>query len=338
MSVKNWSLALVVAVISSATRNPLFAVKEAGLVALERLMRQLYWSVPTLRRWWRRQRSVPRKQVCQRAELRRYLESIGVHAGALVMAHTGMNGVEIHDDKGMATGNTLAQAQGLLDDLIDLVGPKGTLVMPTHAKYQQDDDADDAGSLPATIVYDSLRTPCRVGLVNELFWRRKGVKRSLFPHNMLAAFGSLADELLRGNLHGGKPSAHGADSGYYRICQHKGFVVSIGVPLRECLTLAHVVEEVRPDWPIRDFFTERRFCVVQADGTREWTIRLRHEKYARFCYCRRKMGRDLINEGVIHEGRVGTVYVDWAKADEIFEFFQRHTTRWPYPYYGIWMT
>jgi hypothetical protein len=154
---------------------------------------------------------------------------------------------------------------------------------------------------------------------------------------MLAARGPLADELLRDNLNERKPSPHGVDSGYYRFCQRNGLVVSIGVPLRDCLTLARVVEEVRSDWPIKDFFSEHRYRVVQDGTAKEWAVRLTRDNYDKFCHCGKKMGRDLKTEGVIHEGNVGTVRVDWARAGEIYEFFRRKSANQPYPYYGLWL-
>jgi aminoglycoside N3'-acetyltransferase len=269
-------------------------------------------------------------------ELLKYLGEIGVKGGALALIHTGIDGLEILDEEDRPQANSVAKALLLMEDLLGLVGPDGTLVMPTHAKYQTDALAGEvvAESVP---VYDPRRSACSVGLINELFWRKKGVKRSLFPYNMLAAFGPLADELLRDNLNERKPSPHGADSGYYRISQRNGLVVSVGVPLRECITIAHVVEEVRSDWPIKDFFAEQRYGVVQEGEIREWTVRIRRDDYAKFCYCRKKMGRDLVEEGVIHEGLVGSVRVDWARANDVYNFFWRKTEARPYPYYGLWM-
>jgi hypothetical protein len=46
----------------------------------------------------------------------------------------------------------------------------------------------------------------------------------------------------------------------------------------------------------------------------------------------------MVAEGVIHEGMVGTLRVDWARAGEVFEFFWRKTERGPYPYYGLWLS
>ncbi|MGD0832486.1 MAG: AAC(3) family N-acetyltransferase [Terracidiphilus sp.] len=230
------------------------------------------------------------------------------------------------DESCAGPSNAIVQAQVLMQDLVQLVGPDGTLVMPTHAMNQDE-----------MTTYDPRRSPCGVGLVNELFWRRKGVQRSLFPYNMLAACGPLAEELLRDNLNERHPSAHGSDSGYYRMCQRNGLVVSVGVRLKEYITIAHVVEEMREDWPIKDFFNERRYEVIEDGIAKEWTVRLRRSEYAEFAYCRRKMARDLVAEGVIREGHVGTVRVDWARAGEIFDFFWRKTKNAPYPYYATWM-
>ncbi len=319
----------------------------------ERLSRQLFWSWAALRRLMRakRKRQVPIRQRCGRSDLLRYLGVIGVREGALVMAHTGVGGVEIRDEGHAGPSNALVQAQTIIVGLLDSIGPGGTLVMPTHAAYQTEEaGAEEAGAEEAgaeqseidarqerIVTYDPRRTPCGVGLANELFWRRKGVKRSLFPFNMLAAHGPLADELLAGNLNERHPSPHGADSGYYRFCQKNGLVISIGVPLWNCLTMAHVVEEVRTDWPIGNFFKERRYRVVENGEAREWTVRLRRDEFAQFAYCRKKMGRDLRAAGVIHEGHVGTLRVDWARAGEVFNFFWRKTAKRPYPYFGLWM-
>lgn len=308
------------------------------LLFVERVSRQLYWSWPELRRWrWSigKRLNSDRKK-CRRDELLRYLDQIGVKDGALVMVHTGTDNVEIMDESCRGPYNAIVQAQTLMQDLLRLTAPRGTLVMPTQAKYQTDELRLETTTSEIT-TYDPRRSPCGVGLVNELFWRREGVKRSLFPFNMLAACGLLADELLCDNLNKRHPSPHGTDSGYYRFCQHNGLVVSIGVPLREYITIAHVVEEVREDWPIKDFFTERNFRVVEDGIAKEWTVRLRRDDYAKFAYCRSKMGRDMVAEGVIHEGRVGTVRVDWARAGVVFDFMWRKTKNSSYPYYAIWM-
>jgi aminoglycoside N3'-acetyltransferase len=308
------------------------------LLMAERLSRHVYWSWPALMQWRKRRdrRRRPAAQECLREDLRAYLSTIGVTDGALVLLHARVTGVHIHSRSSSVSDSVWETPKTLLSDLCDLVGPAGTLVMPTNAKYQTE-ALEDCRSRREIITYDPSRTPCAVGLLNELFWRSNGVKRSAFPYNMLAAYGPLADDLLRDNLNEREPLPHGIDSGYYRICQRNGLVVSIGVPLRDCLTIAHVVQEVRTDWPLRDLFIKRRFRVVEGEIAKEWTIRLPREDYDKFCHCHKKMGRDLVADGVIHEGSVGTLRVDWARAGEVYEFLWRKTAKHPYPYYGLWL-
>jgi aminoglycoside N3'-acetyltransferase len=311
------------------------ALLDIILVFAERITRQIYWSCPGLRQWrrTRAKRKIPVLQQCDRKDLLEYLHHIGVREGVLVMVHTGFGGLQIIADDHLTPLNAFA----LLNDLISLVGSTGTLVMPTNAKYQSDELHITDGQCPMPVSYDPERTPCGVGLVNELFWRTPGVKRSLFPYNMLAALGPLADDLLRDNLNDRKPSPHGMDSGYYRFCQRNGLIVSIGVPLKKYLTVVHVVEEVRKDWSIPDFYDEQTYRVVNGDEIKDWTIRLRRDAYAKYCYCPAKFGRDLVEAGIIHEGKVGSVYVDWTKAGEVYDFFWNKTKKRPYPYYGLWM-
>jgi aminoglycoside N3'-acetyltransferase len=255
------------------------------------------------------------------------------------MAHTSVSGLMLTEPSGQGpeAPNPALVAKQLVDDLLELVGETGTLVMPTHARYQTEDEYGLHADPNHLITYDPRKTPCGVGLANELFWRRQGVERSSHPYNMLAACGPLAAELLRDNLNELKPLPHGVYSGYYRFCQQNGLVVSIGVPLGPYLTLIHVAEEVRDkDWPIKDFFEEKRY-VVRIDGhDRTWVVRQHRLEYAMFCLCMRKVQRDLIGEGILHEAAVGSVRVDWARAREVFEYSMSRNQKSTYPYYWTW--
>ena len=317
------------------------AWKDWLLLAAERLARQVYWSSPRLRSWVnkRREHARPAPQVADRQQLKQYLKEVGVTRGALVMAHTSVSGLTLTEgpDPQQACSTPVMLAKQLVDDLLELLGDTGTLVMPTHARYQTEDEYGLRADPEVLIKYDPTKTPCNVGLANELFWRRKGVQRSLHPHNMLAACGPMAAELLRNNLNEFKPLPHGVHSGYYRFCQNDGLVVSVGVPLGPYLTLIHVAEEVRDrEWPIKDFFEEKRYVVCVNGHDETHVVRQRRLVYSMFCLCMRKVRRDLVGEGILHEGRVGSVPVDWAKAREVFDYFMARNKNAAYPYYWTW--
>ena len=311
------------------------------LVVAERLARQVYWSSPWLRSWVKKRRSHvrPPAQVADRQQLKQFLQQVGVSEGALVMAHTSVSGLRLTEgpDRRQACSTPVSLAKQIVDDLLELVGETGTLVMPTHARYQSEDEYGLHADPNRLITYDPEKTPCGVGLANELFWRRKGVQRSLHPYNMLAACGPLAAELLRDNLNQFKPLPHGVYSGYYRFCQKNGLVVSIGVPLGRYLTLIHTAEEVRDeDWPIKDFFAEKRYIVCINGHEETYVVRQQRLKYGMSCLCLRKLIRDLVGEGILHEGKVGSIRVDWANSGEVFQYLMSRNHTSPYPYYWLW--
>jgi aminoglycoside 3-N-acetyltransferase len=313
-------------------------LRDAGEIAAK----QVYWRCAPLRQWLKRRRRRRKQapQSCDRRELRDYLRGIGVQDGALVMAHTSVGGLALHEPEadGEAPSGAIATANRLVDDLVELVAAAGTLVMPAHAIYQATEEFIRNDGRQSPLRYDPARTPCCVGLANELFWRRPGVERSLHPFNSLAACGPLAAELFRDNLNDAKPLPHGVYSGYYRFCRKNGLVVSIGTPLSGCLTLAHVPEDVLDgDWPIEDFFQECRYLVRTGSVEQPWIVRQVRAEYSMFCRRSRKTGRDLRREGILREGLVGSVRVDWAHAGEVFDYIMGRCRSEPYPYRATWL-
>ncbi|MGW8257817.1 MAG: AAC(3) family N-acetyltransferase [Thermoguttaceae bacterium] len=310
-------------------------------IGAELLGKHIYWSFTGVRKIVQKLRgrrdAAPR--IIDRQELKRHLQQIGVTAGALVMAHSSVSNLQFSDnaENKPAIPSFFRVAEELVNDLLELVGPTGTLVMPTHANYQGKVEPSSSG-LAKEICYDPLSTPCAVGLANELFWRRKGVLRSLHPYNTLAAYGPLAEELLRDNLNQHKPLPHGIYSGYYRLCQRKGLVVSIGLPLRKCMTLLHVGEDVRDqEWPIKNFFQEYSYLVRINNRNERNIVRQCRSEYGKYALCRWKAFADLIRDQVLHEGEVNGVPVGWARANEVFDYLMRRNRNSTYPYYATWL-
>jgi aminoglycoside 3-N-acetyltransferase len=311
------------------------------LIAGELLTKRLYRSSAWLKkkiepfRWINK----PRRQTVVREEFRQHLREIGVAKGALIMAHTAVSNIEFIDDERTksASGTFLKVADDLVNDLLELIGHSGTLVMPTNAPYQHEDAFLGHGRRELVTFFDPQTTPCAVGLANELFRRRKGVLRSLHPYNSLAACGLLAEELFQDNLNCDKPLPHGIHSGYYRFTQKNGLVISIGVPLQNSMTLIHVAEEVRDrDWPIKDFFEERRY-MVRINGRDEMFVtRQTCPEYGMYCVCVRKVFRDLLREGILHETAIGNLRVDYARSKDVFDYFMARNKKSPYPYFGTW--
>ena len=268
--------------------------------------------------------------------------SIGVTAGELVMAHTSVNGIRLTEGQAArraASETFLETAKWLVDDLLELVGETGTLVMPTYPFYQAENDYSWPDDDAPPVRYDPATTPCDVGLANELFWRRKGVRRSLHPYNPVAACGPLAEELLHDNLNDSKPLPHGIHSAYYRFCQRNGLVVGIGVRLG---IVPHADphggrDARRPVAAKAGHFGER--TVYRQGGrtgqdlrraptpARVWNVlpvpSQSQTRSAGRRYTSRRYG--------------GRCRVDWARSRDVFEYCMSRNRVVPYPYFWTWL-
>ena len=295
---------------------------------MEFVSRQLYWRMPVLRRWY--QGHAAAAQWAGREASVEALHSAGIRPGAVVLLHSGLSGVSLRQ-QGSEIANPLQVASAVLSDVLSLLGPSGTLAMPTHPRFAADPGFMHADQNRRTFDYDPAGTPSGAGLLSELFRRRRTVARSLHPLSSLCATGPHAEMILAGNLREGA-LPHGADSGYWRISRLGGLVVSIGRPLIQCMTMIHVAEELRDtDWPIADFFGWRQFRIRQGSIWTDCRIRERRPRYVR-CLLLRQLRRDLLREGILHEGRVGNLRLDYAAAQATVEYMLTRNRNSTYPY------
>lgn len=150
-----------------------------------------------------------------RENIRDGLSSLGLRRGMVVMAHASLAGF----------GGVEGGADAVIDALLEVLGNRGTLMMPSFSSPDR--------------VFDYRKSPCGLGKIPDMFWRRKGVLRSLHPSHSVAAFGELAEHFIVG--HEKASTAYGADTPYKRLIDKKGFVLMLGVDL-DRMTLLHTVE------------------------------------------------------------------------------------------------
>lgn len=106
--------------------------------------------------------------------LRRAFRAAGVRRGSVLCLHASLS----------AFGYVRGGTDALLDALLDVLGPSGTLCMPAHS-------LSVLGQEP----YDPARSPSLVGAVSECFRQRPGALRSAHPTHSVAAFGPAAEAL-----------------------------------------------------------------------------------------------------------------------------------------------
>ena len=191
------------------------------------------------------------------------LRALGLSAGGTLLVHSSLSRL------GWVSGG----AHAVVLALLEVVGPDGTLVMPTHSGSLTDPKGwvnppvppswwqDIRDSMPA---YDPALTPTRVmGAIVECFRHVPGVQRSHHPCNSFAAIGPAAADIV-----GDHQIAFGLGDGspLARVYEANGQVLLLGVGHANNTSL-HLAES-RASWPSRTVV--HCGAPLMVDGVRRW--------------------------------------------------------------------
>jgi len=223
----------------------------------------------------------------------------------------------------------------IIDELLRFVGPKGTLAVPCIPFYKE----EPAGISRLTddicqtrLTYDVQRTPTWTGALSKALMNYAGAVRSRHPLNSMAAVGADAERMMEGNVDGEKPLPCGPTSSWKYCADHDAFIVCLGVDMAHSLTMIHVAEDAWADeWPIKDWYRERLFRIVDGDYEKDVTIRERRPKWA-INYAERTLKRELISSGILKSGKVGSLSIEMCSSKKLIDFLRSRNQR-GYPYY-----
>lgn len=109
------------------------------------------------------------------AALRSAFLQIGVRRGSVLCVQASLS----------QFGYIAGGAASLVDALLDVLGPEGTLCIPTHSE-----------SLLGGPPFERETSPSKLGAVSRHFLSRRGVRRSSHPTHSVAAFGPAAEAFV----------------------------------------------------------------------------------------------------------------------------------------------
>jgi len=213
------------------------------------------------------------------ADIARQVQALGVRRGEILLVHSSLSSL----------GYVPGGARTVIDALLSVVGPAGTLVMPTHS-WDRSGHGD--------FTFDVRLTPSCVGRISEAFRTLPQVIRSLHPTHSVAAWGPCAKEITEGHENAGTPCGIGTP--YAKLIEANCQVLFLGTTL-DSNTLFHTLEALAPvPYLLRD--EDESFVITDAGGhTRVMRIR-RHFRGPdrRFL----EMKELLLNHGVLRKGNI----------------------------------
>lgn len=150
----------------------------------------------------------------------RGLKDLGVKRGDILMVHSALSSL----------GHVEGGADTVIDALIEAVGSRGTIAMPTLY----------LPSITGRDVFDVEESPSQMGEITEVFRTRPGTLRSVHPTHPVAAVGARAEQLIRN--HAQAPTACGRGTPFSKLADWGGKVLLLGVD-QDRNTLLHTAED-----------------------------------------------------------------------------------------------
>ncbi len=144
------------------------------------------------------------------------LSELGVNAGDVVIVHSSLS----------SFGEVEGGADTVIDALLEAIGDKGTLIVPTF-NYEPG-------------IFDIKETPSVVGKITETLRLRKGAVRSAHPTHSVTAIGRLAELITEDH---DKVDAFAKDSALHKAARVDAKILQLGVDQTSNSSI-HVAEEL----------------------------------------------------------------------------------------------
>jgi aminoglycoside N3'-acetyltransferase len=218
-----------------------------------------------------------------RADLAQQLRALGVEEGGVLLVHTSFRAVRPIE------GGPV----GLIETLRAVLGPDGTLVMPSWTG--DDDQPFDPGTTPAA---------ADLGVVADIFWRQPGVTRSNHP----LAFAATGPHAARVTSDALPLPPHSSEGPVGRVHEVDGQVLLLGVG-HDADTTLHLAE-LLAGVPYR----VPKHCTVLQDGRRRRIDYWENDH----CCARFALADEWLRaRGLQAEGRVGHAHARLARARDV---------------------
>lgn len=236
--------------------------------------------------------------------------TIGVQPGDVLLVHSSYK----------SFGGVDGGPQTVVDALLEVLGPEGTLIMPTF-------NFDFNKGQP----WDVRSTPSQMGVLTEVARQDPRAKRVFHPIYSFAIIGKHAEYL--GGLR--YKSSYERDSVFGKLRDLDGKIMVIGLSYTNSMTFFHHIEQMEGvDYRFLKQFTGQ---VTDWDGTTKTdTFEMLVRDIDKGVITEvNPMGELMEQEGVITVHKIGEADVKFMKANEVYAFTVREMKRDPHLLYRI---
>ena len=299
---------------------------------VEVLVRRVYWkNVTFLSKFIKRKNSKALSKSDKVVKFDRVIAKIkemGINDGNLLLVHSSYDVLK-------CSGLT---AEQIVDLLLRLVGPSGTLAMPAMPVFRNDVSREDYLNTDISdrvYVYDRKKSRIITGALPTALSRIPGAIRSIHPINTMVAAGRLAADIMKDNLEGESPLPCGVQSSWFKCYQSNAWILGLGVDLTHSLTMIHVAEDIQDGkWPIPNWYREKQFEILDGDIKIKKTLRERKPKWGTMCFAERTLCKDLLKSKIMRSTTEEGITLELLRAKDLIDFLMQRNAK-GYPYFGL---
>jgi aminoglycoside 3-N-acetyltransferase len=229
------------------------------------------------------------------------------------------------------------EPEQIIDRMIEFLGPEGTLVMPAFPHFKNMPKKRDylCKSIQSEVfVYEATKNFVTTGILPGTLLKYKGALRSGFPINSLAAFGKYAADMFKNEWNEKDPLPCGKSSAWAFAASKNAKIVSLGTDLTHSLTMIHVAEDCNLFWPVKGWYRNKKFILIETTGKKEVILRERDPKWGTLYFAERKLCNDLLSKGLMKSATIDSVLTEMIESVSLLGYLNSRNQD-AYPYYCI---
>lgn len=227
-------------------------------------------------------------------DVRKALEKIGVKERDIIMVHS-----DIGTFGKLGTADRDFLLKSLIDALKEVIGPGGTIVMPTFTY-----------SFYKNKPYDIKNSKSTVGVLTEYFRKLNGVSRSAHPTHSVALWGNKKELLDVGNDTFDRHSIFG------KLHKLNAKHVFLGVSFQKSCTFVHYIEQMH-GVPYRYMKTFKGKITVN-NKVKDGSISL-YYRYFFFSNSFLRLENHLLKKGLLKQQNVGNSSISMIDSNSLFD-------------------